>query len=200
MKATEIKYLFLLHSLARGAARTQSALAEASDIPLGLVNRYVRRLRGWRLIGGAGGSMTVTDKGRAFIADASWKLADYVAGILNDLQAGAVGRLRSEACASGWKRAVIYGDTALTAMISAAARGAGIEVVAICDEERSRDGVVQLADLSGRKFDCFILADWERRDDRVLAALLRHYAPVVNLFASDAGRPDGVEHAFKLDA
>lgn len=188
MKAQEIKYLLLLQGLKERPGARQAELAQAADMPASLVNRYLNRLTGWKMVHGSRGvrpAYELTPKGSAALERASWELMSFTGGLRSGLQERAVTRLASEARENGWSRAVLYGATPLAEIIADWARAAGVEAVAVCDEERRGRNVVRLGNLAGLEYDCIILADWKRADDGVLLRLLLEYAPVVNLFLVD---------------
>jgi|GEM_PF-5590637 len=188
MKAQEIKYLLLLQGLRERPGARQAELAQAAGMPASLVNRYLNRLTDWKMARGSGNSRPayeLTAKGRAELERASWELLALTSGLRSGLRTSVVKRLASEAGASGWRRAVLYGATPLAEIIAEWARVAGVEAVAICDEERRGRDVVRLGDLARLEYDCIVLADWKRADDGVLLRLLSEYGPVVNLFVVD---------------
>ncbi len=188
MKATETKYLLLLERIASEPAATHADLAAALDVPQSLVNRYLKRLAAWGAITGNGGSAnprSLTPRGRELLREASWQLLAFFGEPLDRLRREAISRLRMCAEHSGWRRMALYGATPIASFLRAWAQEAGIEVVAVCDEERPGPDAVRLEDLDPAQYDAFLLCDWSRAEDRVLLALLEHYAPVVNLFVEN---------------
>jgi len=188
MKATEIKYLFLLDCLAANPRATHAELSAALDVPQSLVNRYLKRLAGWgavRVTGGTKKKYTLTPKGNTLLRQASWAFVSFGGDVTERLHQRAVRELRDEAGRQGWRKAVLYGATLLAGTLHRWATEAGLEVVALCDEERRGEGVVGLDDLGGLDYDCLVLADRARAEDGILNSLLAHYAPVVNPFRSN---------------
>lgn len=188
MKATETKYLLLLHRLQTNPAVTQAELADALDVPPSLVNRYLKRLAQWRALritGRTKKKYTLTDKGATLLQQASWAFLAFNAGLLARLERDAVEGLRTAARALGARNVMLYGQTPLARFVRTWARAAELEVVGLCDEERPGSGVLKLDDLAQSRFDCFVLTDWAKAEDKLLASLLAHYAPVINLFLTD---------------
>lgn len=190
MKATEIKYLFMLSALAEAPRATHAELAQAVDIPPSLVNRYLKRLAGWnalRVSGGARRKYALTPKGERLLRRASWAFLAFGAGLVGELREGVIAELRRYSS----RKAVLYGATPLAGVIARWATEAGLEVVAVCDEERRGRNVARLDDLAAIEYDVIILADWGRADDRMLARLLDEYGEVINPFETDgAARPE----------
>jgi DNA-binding MarR family transcriptional regulator len=184
MKATEIKYLFLLAALRCEPSSTHAALAEALDIPPSLVNRYIKRLASWNAMEISDGERRrydLTPKGEGLLAHASWAFLALGAGPMEQLRERAVAELRPHA----QKKAVLYGATPVGRIIGRWAADAGLDVVAVCDEERRGRNVARLDDLETLEYDVIILADWLRADDGMLARLLNEYGTVINLFKTD---------------
>jgi predicted ArsR family transcriptional regulator len=188
MKATELKYMLLLDRLTVNGDATHAELAEELDIPPSLVNRYLKRLAHWDALknGGRGGAKyTLSPKGDRLLRQASWAFLAFSADALERLRERAVEQLEAECTQAGIRRVVLYGVTPLTQTIAEWAKSAGIEVVAVCDEECSEGEAKRLDELDRSAYDAFVLCDWDRAEDTVLLALLGHYAPVINLFAVD---------------
>lgn len=188
MKSQEFKYLLLLQALKATRAATHSELSAASDMPAGLVNRYLRRLAGWGAVhvsAGRRGKYALAPRGEELLAQGAWGFLSSVAGLLRECHGRAVSELRTAVRERKWRKAVLYGATPLAELIGGWASEAGLEVVAVCDEERTGDGIESLDDLDGRQYDCVILSDWERAEDGVLLRLLSQYAEVLNLFVVD---------------
>ncbi len=184
MKATEIKYLLLLHGLAHSSHPTHTELASTLDVPPSLVNRYLKRLARWdavRIPDQAKGKYEVTPKGEALLARASWEFLAFGAGLVEQLHRRAVTELQLQ----NVRKAVLYGATPLARIIERWATEAGIDVVAVCDEERHGRDVARLDDLKTLEYDAIILTDWERAEDKMLARLLRQFGPVINPFNID---------------
>ncbi|MFH1732006.1 MAG: winged helix-turn-helix domain-containing protein [Planctomycetota bacterium] len=190
MKATEIKYLFLLQTLAEAPRATHAELARAADIPPSLVNRYLKRLAGWKAVsvaGRGGRKYALTPKGKGLLRRASWAFLAFGAGLVGNLREGAISELRRHSS----RKAVLYGATPLAGVIARWATEAGIEIVALCDEERRGRNVARLDDLAAIEYDLIILADWDRAGDRMLARLLDEFGEVINPFETDgAARPE----------
>ncbi len=188
MKAHEIKYLMLLHHLGAQPGTTQAQLARLSDMPTALVNRYLRRLAAWGMLRALKRSKTkyeLTPKGKSQLDRASWQLLAFTCNELMGLRQTAVRQLARCVAEHGWSRAVLYGATPVAEVLRDWAAQAGIDTVALCDEERTGNGLSRLGDLAGLQYDCIILSDWGRADDAMLMRLLREYGPVINLFATD---------------
>jgi len=100
---------------------------------------------------------------------------------MEQLRERAVAELRPHA----QKKAVLYGATPVGRIIGRWAADAGLDVVAVCDEERRGRNVARLDDLETLEYDVIILADWLRADDGMLARLLNEYGTVINLFKTD---------------
>jgi hypothetical protein len=186
MKAQEIKYLYLLQALATQPGASHKQLSEALDMSPALVNRYLRRLAGWgavRAKGERSGSYRVAPDGRIQLARGAWAFLAFAAPLYEACRDRAVSELRDRAEQRGWSRAALYGRAPLAGPMAEFARAAGLDVVAVCDEERA--GGDKLDDLEPGRCDCIILADWDRAEDAVLLRLLAEYAPVVNLFVVD---------------
>lgn len=184
MKATEIKYLFLLEALRCKPRSTHAALGGALDIPPSLVNRYVKRLANWDAIKISGGERrryNLTQKGEGLLARGSWAFLAFGAGLMEQLRERAIAKLSRHA----QKKAVLYGATPVADVIGRWAADAGLEVVAVCDEERRGQDVTRLDDLKTLEYDVIILADWHRADDTLLARLLGEFGTVINLFKTD---------------
>jgi predicted transcriptional regulator len=189
LKAHELKYLMILRQLQARPGATQAALAESADMPAALVNRYLKRLSGWRLLRaserGGRAQYALTRRGERELHRASWEFAAFLSLEFNELREQAVRRLREATEHHGWARAVLYGATPLADVLGPWLVEAGLEPVALCDEERAGADVVRLSDLDRAAFDCVVLADWDRAADSMLLRLLAEYGPVVNLFAVD---------------
>lgn len=184
MKATEIKYLFLLEALRRKPRSTHATLGEALDIPPSLVNRYVKRLASWGAIEISQHERRrydLTRKGKGLLARGSWAFLAFGAGLLDQLREHAAAELGRHAP----KKAVLYGATPVADVIARWAADAGLDVVAVCDEERRGRNVARLDDLKTLEYDVIILTDWHRADDGMLARLLGEFGTVINLFQTD---------------
>ena len=190
MKATETKYLFLLQALKCRPLATHADLGERLDIPPSLVNRYVKRLAAWNAIEISDRERRrydLTRKGRTLLDRASWAFLASGAGLLEQLRGRAIAELSRHAPG----RAVLYGATPIANVLERWARDAGLEIAAVCDEERSGRDVVRLDDLRALDYDMIVLADWDRADDAMLARLLNEFGTVINLFKADgAARPE----------
>ena len=190
MKATEIKYLFLLQTLAEAPRATHAELARAADIPPSLVNRYLKRLAGWNAVstaGRGGRKYVLTPKGESLLHRAAWAFLAFGAGPLAQLRERTISELRRHSS----RRAVLYGATPLAGIIGRWAAEAGLGVVALCDEERRGRNVARLDDLAAIEYDLIILADWARAGDGMLARLLDEFGEVINPFETDgAARPE----------
>jgi len=184
VKATEIKYLFLLEALRCEPSSTHAALGEVLDIPPSLVNRYVKRLSSWGAIEISDGERRrydLTPKGEGLLARGSWAFLAFGAGLLEQLRERVVAELGRHAP----KKAVLYGATPVADVIARWAADAGLDVVAVCDEERRGPNVARLDDLKTLEYDVIILADWYRADDGMLERLLGEFGTVINLFKTD---------------
>jgi len=189
MKTQELKYLLLIEQLKANASATHAELSAAADMPRSLVNRYVRRLSRWGAVD-VGDEKTsryaVTQKGERFFRQGCWEFVASAAGLFNDCRDRAMEALRERVRQDGWRRAALYGATPLAETLRPWVEAAGLEVVGVCDEERSAErGVLSLDDVAGLGCDGIVLCDWHRADDGVLLRLLAAYGPVVNLFAVD---------------
>ncbi len=190
MKATQIKYLFMLSALAERPQATHADLAATVDIPPSLVNRYLRRLAGWGAIKISGRNRKrydVTPEGRDRLGQASWEFLAFGAELLEALRERTVAALARHA----GRRAVLYGATPVADILRRWAADAGLEVVALCDEERPGRNVARLDDLAQIKYDVIVLADRDRADDGVLARLLDTFGTVINPFATDGAAERG---------
>jgi len=190
VKATEAKYLYLLDALVANPAATQEELARALDVPASLVNRYLKRLVEWDVIRlrrpPAGSELTA--KGEVLLWQASWKYLDFLGPWLERFHLRVVGELRSKAGGLERRAAVLYGATPLAGVLKAWATEAGLQVLGVCDEERTAacgEAVLRLDQLPAIRPGCIILSDWGRSGDGVLGRLLARYAPVIDVFALD---------------
>lgn len=184
MKATEIKYALLLSELTLNPGSTHAALSEAIDIPPSLVNRYVKRLESWGAIevpGRKRRQYDLTEKGRDLLARGSWAFLAFGSDLMEQLRERAITQLGRHAP----KRVVVYGATPVGRIVGRWATDAGLDVVAVCDEERRGRNVTRLDDLKTLECDAIILADWHRADDGMLERLLNEYGTVINPFKTN---------------